>query len=213
MRNLVTLIWSLISSDLTVTDFNRQRMKELAVRMKGKRQLRIGDLLELLQPLANISTVRGITLAALANSPTEKDRKFVTDLADKEDSISLELLNSLFESKNPKNLSYWLKYLYTKKIPANYFIFSNEQPLLKSDELLPDLHIAFLKIKDPKILAQLVEALRGRTDAQSVDIVITLLSHTDSTVRYFAALTTRDNPAARFKEPDIQKLIQRDLHK
>ncbi len=134
------------------------------------------------------------------------------DLAEKDDSISLEMLNALFESKNVKNLSFWLKCLYSKKTPAKYIIWTNEQPLLMADGLLPDLHVALRKITNPKLLAQLVEALRGRTDTKSIDIVISLLSHPDPSVRYFAASVTRDNPSIRLKEPRIRKLIENNLH-
>lgn len=213
----------LAAQSLSVTEPNakteqllKQAVDNWDMKIKGYaidsiKELRIGNLLRTLQPLVNIPETRSISLAALANSPTEADRKYVVSIAEKENSISLELLSALYYSKNIENLRYWLRSLYNKKIPDDYSIYINEQPLVESDELLPDLHNALQRVTDPKILAQLVEALRGRTDDESISIIVSLLTHSDQSVRYFAASVTRDNPSQKLKDPDIRKLIENNL--
>ena len=213
----------LAAQALSVTEPNakteqilKQAVDNWDVKIKGYaissiNELRIGNLLRILQPLVNVPETRGISLAALANSPTETDRKYVIGIAEEQQTISLDILNALFYSKNIENLKYWLRSLYSKKIPADYDIYINEQPLLESDELLPDLHRALQKVTDPKILAQLVEALRGRTDDESISIVVSLLTHADQSVRYFAASVAKDNPSGKLNEPSIKELIEKNL--
>ena len=171
-------------------------------------KLRIGNLLTLLKPLLDDPKLRGVSLFALANSPTLADREFVDSLVNDSQSVGLDLMEALFRSENADNLRVWLKALYTKSIPTDYLIRENEQPLLISDEILPDLQTALEKITDPKILAHLVETLRGRSDDRSIDIILRLLNHPDSTVRYFTASVTRDNPSRRLKDPMIQQEIK-----
>lgn len=157
------------------------------------KELQIGDLLETFQPLLDSARTRNIALEALANSPTPADKQYLLDLVDKQDTVPEELLDCFYGSKQAENVRYWLELLSRKPLPQDYVFFVFKQPLLSTDELLPDLHHAFEKISDPKILHELVRALKGRTDARSVDIMISLLDHEDSTVRYWAARSLKGN--------------------
>lgn len=163
-------------------------------------QLHIGNLLDILLPLLNNSKTRRISLKALANSPTERDARYLYDLIEKQDTVSEELLDCLYESKNPDNLRYWLRLLYTKTIPADYyFSVTNKETLILSDTILTDIHTALEKIKNPKVLGELVCALRGRTDDKSTQILLSLLVHENSTVRYWAASSLKGNGSPKLK--------------
>ncbi len=157
------------------------------------KELQIGNLLETFKPLLDSTQTRRIVLEALANSPTKEDREYLFDLVEKQDTVSKELLDCFLQSKNTENIKYWLSLLYTKPIPQKYIFFVFKQPILSSDEVLTDLHIAFEKISNPEVLHELVRALKGRTDDKSVSIMISLLNHDDSTVRYWAAWSLKGN--------------------
>tara|TARA_Y100000589_G_C27147581_1_gene627515 strand:+ start:56 stop:1711 length:1656 start_codon:yes stop_codon:yes gene_type:complete len=157
------------------------------------KELQIDNLLETFKPLLDSTQTRRIALEALANSPTKEDREYLFDLVEKQDTVSKELLDCFLQSKNTENIRYWLRLLYTKPIPQKYIFFVFKQPILSSDEVLTDLHIAFEKISNPEVLHELVRALKGRTDDKSVRIMISLLKHDDSTVRYWAAWSLKGN--------------------
>ena len=86
-----------------------------------------------------------------------------------------------------------------------------EQPLIQSDNILPELQTALQNIKGPEILGELVRALRGRSDDKSVDIMIQFLSNESSTVRYWTAKTLEDNVSPKAKTPQIKELINKGL--
>lgn len=215
-RILAAQTLSVTTANPTTEQILKKGVLDWEPKLKGyaiysMKALRVGNLLDLLKPLIDDLELRGISLAALANSSTERDRTYAIEFVDKQETVPSELLNSLFDSEDPGVLSYWLKCLYTKKIAADHFIFLNEQPLIASDALLADVQKALKNIEDPKLLAQLVEALRGRTDTRSIDIIISFLNHPNSWLRYSAASVTRDNPAKRLQEPAVKKLIQKNL--
>lgn len=180
------------------------------------KELQMGNLLETFKPLLNDERTRSISLEALANSPTEEDRNYLFELINKQDTVSAELLNSLYKSKRIDNIKYWLKLLYTKSTPKDslfkhYIFFVYDQPLIHSDSVLPDLQIALQNIKDKHILGELVRALEGRTDDKSVEIIISLLKNPSSTVRYWTAMTVQNNSSEKFKNPEVSDLIKRGL--
>lgn len=190
---------------LSVTGLN-QKTEELlkeAVRnwdfnLKGYaiysiKELQIGNLLETFKPLLDSSQTKRIALEALANSPSDDDRLFLHILAEKQDTVPEEILDCFFQSKRIDNVKYWLDLISLKPTPKKYLFFVFKQPLLSSDELLIDLQKSFEKIKNPEIIHELVRALRGRIDDKSVEIMIRLLKHDDSSVRYWAAWSLKDN--------------------
>jgi hypothetical protein len=191
-----------------VTDWDLQ-IKGYAIYSVGA--LQIGNLLETFKPLLDHHETRSIALDALANSPTQADEDYVRGLITKQDTVSRELLDCLYESKRTENLTYWLSLLYTKPTPKKYIFFVNEQPLISTDGLLPQLQTALQKVKDPDILGELVRALQHRTDDTSVDILISLLHNDDTGVRYWAASTAKNNTSPRLQEQKIKDLIQRGL--
>jgi hypothetical protein len=175
------------------------------------KELQIGNLLETLKPLLDSPQTRSISLNALANSPTEQDRNYIFGLIQKQDTVSEDLLNSLFESKNTANLRYWLKLLSTKPTPKDYLILFFSNPLISSDEMLPDVQDALLNIKTPKLISDLIRVLEYRTDETSIELMISFLKNPDSSVRYWTAKSLEHNQSARLKDPEIQALLKKGL--
>ena len=177
----------------------KKAVKEWGINIKGYAiysvaQLQIGDLLETFKPLLDSLQTRRISLEALANSPTEQDRHYLYDLVNKQDTVSEELLDCFYKSKNVSNLKYWLSLLYTKPIPEKYyFSVTDKQTLVRKDTVLNDVQIALEKVKNPEVLGELVRALKGRTDDKSTDILLALLTHENSTVRYWTARSLKGN--------------------
>lgn len=186
-------------------------VKEWDINIKGYAiysvaQLQIGNLLETFKPLLDSSQTRRISLEALANSPTENDRQYLYDLVNKQDTVSEELLDCFYKSKNISNLKYWLKLLSTKPIPEKYyFSVTDKQTLVRKESVLSDVQTAIEKVKNAEVLGELVRALEGRTDDKSTDILLTLLTHENSTVRYWTArsLKGNDSPKLTTKLPDL----------
>ena len=58
------------------------------------------------------------------------------------------------------------------------------------------------------IILLLFGTVAAAQDDRSIDIILRLLNHPDSTVRYFTASVTRDNPSRRLKDPMIQQEIK-----
>lgn len=190
----------------------KKAVKDWDINIKGYAiysvaQLQIGNLLETFKPLLDSSQTRRISLEALANSPTDKDRQYLYDLVNKQDTVSKELLDCFYKSKSIDNLKYWLKLLYTKPIPAKYIFFVFKQPLIRRDTILPDVQFALQKIKNAEVLGELVRALEARTDDKSVGILLSLLTHENSTVRYWTAWALKGNhsPKLIIKLPELIK--------
>jgi HEAT repeat protein len=175
------------------------------------KELQMGNILELLKPLLTDDRTRSISLEALANSPTQADRSYLIELVAKEDTVSEDLLDCFFKSKNIENIRYWLKLLYSKPIPSKYSFFVFEQPLIKSDDILADLQIALKKITDKHILGELVRALENRTDDETVEIIVLLLKHQSPSVRYSTAKTVENSTSEKFKSPEVVNLIRHGL--
>lgn len=155
--------------------------------------LEVGNLLESFQPLLDSTKTRSIAIEALANSPTKEDVDYLKDLVATQDTVSEDLLNGFYKSTNPENITFWLEVLRTKPIPNNYYFNNNKQRILYSDKILPDLQLTLMECKNAEIIQKLVRGLKGRTDEKSISILITLLSHHNSSVRYWTASALKEN--------------------
>jgi hypothetical protein len=175
------------------------------------KELQIGNLLETFKPLLDHKETRSISLEALANSPTEADRSYLIDLVNKQDTVTSELLDCFYTSKRIDNVRYWLKLLYTRPIPGKYIFFCFQQPLLSGDSILADLQYALQKVTNKDVLQELVRALKDRTDDKSIDIMISLLKHKSSTVRYWTAATLQTNTSEKLKTSELKDLINKGL--
>jgi len=158
--------------------------------------LEIGNLLESFKPLLDSTQTRSIAIEALANSPTKEDVDYLKSLIAEQDTVSEDLLDGFYKSTNPENVKFWLEVLRTKPTPKDYYFNSNRQLLLYSDEILPDLQLTLMECKNPDIIQKLVKGLSGRTDQKSTSILLELLSHNNSSVRYWtaSALKKTDSP-------------------
>lgn len=160
-------------------------------------ELQIGNLLDLLTPLLDSTRTRQISLQTLASSSTESDRQFVYDMIEKQDSVSKQMLSVLEYSKRIESHKYWLRLLYSKQLPEKIYIRAYGESFLKSEDILDDLHIALESITNPDVLEDLVRALEGRTDEKSTDIMLSLLKHENSSVRYWTASSLKGNSSTR----------------
>jgi HEAT repeat protein len=153
--------------------------------------LKMGNLLETIRPLLDSTQTRSITLEALANSPTKDDLDYLKGLVAKQDTVSKDLLNGFYKSNNTNNIKFWLEVLRSKPVPKDYYFNNNKQPLLYSEEILPDLQLTLVECKNPKIIQKLVKGLTNRTDEKSINILLELLSNNNSSVRYWTAFALK----------------------
>ena len=147
-----------------------------------------------------------VQLLALGNSPTKEDLEFLRSLSQTGKVISRDILFSYLYSSNIENVIQWLEFIQSDRIPENYVFLPSLQPLLKSDEILPELQYAITNVSKTGILSDLVRLLKGRTDSTSVKIMIELLRYDDSTVRYWTAFALRGNTSQVLTD-EIPKLL------
>ena len=157
------------------------------------KELQMGNLLETFKPFLDNDKTKKIALEALANSPTISDNEYLKTLTTQKDSISDELLDCFFESKKIENIKFWLELLKTKKVSSDYYFSVPNNRLIYSDELLPNIQNTLIECKNEKIIEELVRALQGRNDIESTNILIGLLKHPNSSIRYWSADALKGN--------------------
>ncbi len=171
----------------------RKAVREWDIHTKGYaiislKQLRVGNLLSLLKPLLDNPLTKTIALEALIESPAARDVRYVKRLAEKEKPVTTEVLNCFYKSTKPEAVKYWLYLLRKKPLPEKRLWFSIvDQPLLSTDALLPDVRKTLKTTKNVYVLQQLSRALQGRTDVESVQLIVELLHHPDAATRYWVA--------------------------
>ena len=170
------------------------------------KELRIGNLLQIIEPLLADTLTRQAALLALANSPTKEDLDFLRSLSQMGNVVSKDILFSYLYSSNQENVIQWLEFIQSDRIPENYVFLPTLQPLLKSDDILPELHYAISNVSDAGILSDLVRLLKGRKDSTSVSIMIKLLHDDNSTVRYWSAFALKGNTSNALTD-EIPKLL------
>ena len=174
------------------------------------KELQMGNLLQLFKPLIENEKTKRISLEALANSPTKEDQEYLISLLEK-NKMDKNILEALYNSKNIENLRLWLSIIGNNPKPKDYYFFVFEQPLLGSDEILESLQTTLKTSTDKDTLGELVRALNGRTDEKSIEIMLNLLKHKSSTVRYWTAHTLENNPSPTLKTKENKKLIEKGL--
>ncbi len=157
------------------------------------KELQMGNLLETFKPFLDNDKTKKIALEALANSPTISDNEYLKTLTAQKDSISDELLDCFYESKKIENIKFWLELLKTKKVSSDYYFSVPNNRLIYSDELLPNIQNTLIECKNEKIIEELVRALQGRNDIESTNILIGLLKHQNSSIRYWSADALKGN--------------------
>lgn len=145
------------------------------------KELQMGGLSELLVPLLTDARLKGIAMEALANSPSAEDQAYVLGLP-----VNEESLDAWLSSKNPEVVRHWLRVVRTQKVPPDYKFFATENDLLRADTLLDDVRVTLRDSPNLEIRQSLSTALKGRTDAETLTLLVGLLSDPDDTVRYWA---------------------------
>ena len=167
----------------------------------------MGNLLEIFKPLLENDETKQIALQALANSPTKEDKDFLINLANQNDSISEDLLDCFYHSKNIENLKIWLQLLVSKNTPKDYYFSVPNNKIMYSDELLTDIQNTLKQIKNEEVTEKLLRALQGRTDDESTNILIGFLTSKNETVRYWSADALKGNKSKKLKQT-LPTLIQ-----
>ncbi|AOC93940.1 hypothetical protein BB050_00798 [Flavobacterium anhuiense] len=113
------------SNDLQTEKIVKNAVATWDINLKGYaiytvKELQMGNLLELLKPLIENDKTKRISLEALANSPTQKDREYLISLVDKT-KMDEDILEALFNSKNIDNLKLWLSIIENNTKPENYY--------------------------------------------------------------------------------------------
>ncbi|HHH50333.1 MAG TPA: hypothetical protein ENK52_05080 [Saprospiraceae bacterium] len=194
----------------------KKAVKEWDIGIKGYaiyslKELQIGNLLPILEPLLDSTQTRNIALEALGNSKTAEDREYFNNLFEGKDSIPEDLLDCLFKSKRIENTRLWLRTLVEKKIPEKYFFLALNQPLLFSDEILPDIQKTLIRCNEPQVKSNLVRVLSGREDDESIKIFIKLLRDENSTVRHWTAHSLKGTTSQRIIQIVPELLQDKDL--
>lgn len=171
-------------------------------------KLKIGKLMPAFKPLLNSEKTRNITLQALANSPTPADQQYLLNLIPKRGEVPEDLLNCFLKSENTARVKYWVRLMYSRRIPHNYYFSVPGNTLIVSDSLLKDVQLALTKITDKKVRGELLRALDYRKDEASTAILVRFLNDTESGVRYWAAraLTGNTSPLVLAKIPALLKM-------
>ena len=133
-------------------------------------------------------------------------------LVNQQDTVSEDLLDGFYTSTHTEGIRYWLQILRTRPVPPDYYFNTRKQPLLFTDEILPDLQLTLMECPDANVIDNLVVGLKRRTDGKSLSILVTLLSHADSSVRYWAASALQGNNSAIIVNETI-RLIKSPLYR
>ena len=184
-------------------------IKGYAIRVLAEHQY--GNVLETVRPLLEITQTRGISLQALANSPTPDDQSYLALMIGTQDTIPATLLKALFMSKNIDNVILSLKLLHTKPIESQFYLPVSKQPLITSDSVLPEVQAAIKQVKNVDIRERLIPVLVNRTDDKSIDLMISLLREEDISLRRRVARSLKNNPSPRLKDDQVQALIKEAL--
>ena len=209
---------------LAYTDLNsktnkviKTAIKEWDYNLKGyaiysAKFLKLGNLLTVLKPLLDSSQTRSIALEALANSSSYEDRNYILKLVENQDTISDEVLDCMFNSTNIEMIRHWLNYIYSQPIPKDYVAFSFKQPLLKSDTLLEDLQVSIQKVKSISLKTELLRALNGRSDDNSVKILLEAMRDSNSRVRSWAGRSIINSQSELINQ-ELPKLLADTLYR
>lgn len=148
------------------------------------RDFGFSNLKALLEPSMKLELLRGISLAALANSPSLEDQAWLESFIPPTGEIPDEVLDAMLESKRPETVLGWLELVRTRTLGRRLV---RDQPSLRSDALLSAVQQTLDETPNRWVLEELAQALAGRQDERSVQLLVGLLEDQDSNVRYTAA--------------------------
>lgn len=160
-------------------------------------RLKMGNLFELLSPYLEDPKLRTGIITALIFSPTPEDRQNVRDIISAGDSVKGMALETLWNSQYPENVRFMLKCLYTKIVPPYYFFKPEENDILLTDSLLPDVQNALKIVQNSSLKGSLLFCLRNRRDDVSTDLILTFLSDESVKVRQIATACLDSNSSPK----------------
>lgn len=164
------------------------------------KKLSVGNLKSILVPLLKDNEIRDISLAALANSPTLTDQQYLSSLIPAKGKIPKDVLNAYLNSTSSDSVRKWLTLVRDHQTESDYNFFVSDQPLLTSDPMLKLVKDTISKTHNSNIREELVRAMEGRQDADSINLQIQLLTDPDSSVRYWAASSLEGNTSAQLQK-------------
>ncbi|HNX60678.1 MAG TPA: hypothetical protein PKK43_16360, partial [Spirochaetota bacterium] len=130
------------------------------------------------------------------NSPSPADRDFILSLIPAQNKVPRDILAILVNSTNKILLEQWLKLIRTDRIPDDYSPSVDLDSYLLSKEMRTSLLQAVPNIRNTEILSDLVNKLRGEKYYNTEDVLISLLKHDNSSVRYWAASSLKGGSSA-----------------
>lgn len=150
------------------------------------KELGMPALRELLAPSLQLPLLRPVALTALAHSPTLDDQACLEAQIPSTGVVPEDVLDALLDSTRTETVKRWLQLIRKRPAPSEYYLGA-DHPLLRSDELLPDLLQTLKTTPNHDLLDELVRFLKGRQDQESVGLRLQLLQNPDETLRYWTA--------------------------
>lgn len=175
------------------------------------KELGMGNLKDLLSPLLQDESIREVSLEALANSPTPEDQEFLSSILSTNSGISEEMLNAYLKSNRKEQVRKWLKLVRDERVNPEYCFYTLDQPLLSSDEMLDTVRDTIRNTKNRFIVEELCRALEGRKDEESINLLISLLSDSNSSIRFWTAMTLRGNSSPQVIKEVLRLIRNPDL--
>ncbi len=169
--------------------------------------LHMEHLKKILLPLLANAELRSKAIEALAQSRTREDQDYAAQLKPGDIDVSSEVLKTYFKSNKVQQVQKWLELVRDKRLPQDYVFYCYDQPLISSDQLLPDVRNTLRNTKNRRIVVELIRALERRNDDESVNLLIQLLSDPDKTIRDSAAAVFRYHPSPKLV-PHLAALIR-----
>lgn len=167
--------------------------------ISAMRELGGGGLKSILEPKLQVSMLRGVSLQALANSPSQEDRDVVFGLLPQEGTVPDDLAFALMRSNRIECVRKWLVLVREGRAVGRRMsnfertMMEFGKGALGSAELTSDVIATINEIKDrPSNKADLlimIEALAGRKDAASIATLKALSTASDPEIKSCATLT------------------------
>jgi len=169
--------------------------------ISATRDLSIGGLKSVLEPKLKVPVLRGISLKALANSPSPEDREVVYGLIPQEGNVPDDVSSALMRSNQAECARKWLVLVRQGRVVSprmSGFMLSMSgvaNGALGSAALTSDVLAAINEIKNrPSNRSELlvmIEALAGHKDAASISTLKSLSASSDSEVSSSARVALR----------------------
>ena len=137
-RLLATELSALFPNDNLIKQKLKKVMKTLPLYAKGWAiaslgYLNAGNLLELVIPFLDNKRLRGVSLKALVNSSSKKDRDYFYSLIEKTSPIDKDILTVLLKSNRKENIKYWFFLISNKDVADDYYFTIYRHRLIQNE--------------------------------------------------------------------------------